>query len=76
MRIFARRVSPFAKTVPFPSVAAPEAALCSPRLRAPLPVQIHPVWIGRFVEDLGQRPGASLPRLWCIGRQFWLEKRR
>jgi len=50
VRVFVRPVPPFAKTVPFPTVAAPEAALCSPRLRAPLHVQIHDVWIGASLK--------------------------
>ena len=56
MRIFARRVPPIAKTVPFPTVAPPETALCAPRLRTPLHVQIHPVWIGASLKISADGP--------------------
>ena len=48
VRVFVGQVPPFAKTVPFASVAAPEAALCAPRLRPPLHVR------RRFFQSLGE----------------------
>ena len=62
VRDFARHVPPFAKTVPFPTVAAPEVALCAPRLRTPLHVQIHDVWIGTSLKisvDGPERPSLA-----------------